>query len=214
MYAAQQKKVGPITQDLPQFGSRLDLDLNDNDNDSNNSNGQMFSPVVFSEKLGIFRKICRLTTCEDRRSCIGVGLTPYTIVIPSVKRWELRSSQFVRFGPVYKAKSISICLQPLLQILRSTRDIKMIPEMGYASRAKRELVVMATSPASKQRTAKTETTARSASQREQEAAFSIFVRGGKTARAGPGATEVEEIVDVSEPMNIDSDAKMDIEAPI
>ncbi|GFX46899.1 hypothetical protein TNCV_4040442 [Trichonephila clavipes] len=41
---------------------------------------------LYSPKNWEFRTRCQLDTCDDRRSCTGVGLPPYTIITPSVKR--------------------------------------------------------------------------------------------------------------------------------
>ncbi|GFX46900.1 hypothetical protein TNCV_4040441 [Trichonephila clavipes] len=43
---------------------------------------------LYSPKNWEFRTRCQLDTCDDRRSCTGVGLPPYTIITPSVKRLQ------------------------------------------------------------------------------------------------------------------------------
>ncbi|GFW11770.1 hypothetical protein TNCV_1083161 [Trichonephila clavipes] len=41
---------------------------------------------LYSPKNWEFWTICQLAKCDDRRSCIGLGLSPYTIMTSSIKR--------------------------------------------------------------------------------------------------------------------------------
>ncbi|GFT17090.1 uncharacterized protein TNCV_4738221 [Trichonephila clavipes] len=42
--------------------------------------------LSYSLKNWEFRTLCQLATCDDRRPCIGLGLSPYTNITHSVKR--------------------------------------------------------------------------------------------------------------------------------
>ncbi|GFW99768.1 hypothetical protein TNCV_3419971 [Trichonephila clavipes] len=50
---------------------------------------------LYSAKNWEFRTTCQLATCDDRRPCIGLDLSPYTIITHSVKRWKSRSSPVI-----------------------------------------------------------------------------------------------------------------------
>ncbi|GFV92631.1 hypothetical protein TNCV_1374821 [Trichonephila clavipes] len=85
-----------------QYGPRLVLDLAlIRSGYSNNFNGQMFFPVVFIlRKIGNFEQYVNWLSVVTVVPCIGLDLSPYTILFHSVKRPQSPQSREKAFNGI------------------------------------------------------------------------------------------------------------------